>query len=99
MRCCSVTIRENMMQITAFSSGQLTLQSALVTLEKADTACRVSVRAAVECVLLRVEAHLDGGRRRCQQRTDRDAQAVHPVLHGVRNSSWSAKTKARFVEK
>ena len=31
VRCCSVTIRENIMQITAFSWGHLTLQSALVT--------------------------------------------------------------------
>ena len=35
VRCCSVTIRENIMQITAFSWGHLTLQSAIVTLEKA----------------------------------------------------------------
>eukprot|EP00964_Phaeocystis_antarctica_P164496 scaffold142738_cov136-Phaeocystis_antarctica.AAC.4 len=59
----------------------------------------VSVRVAVERVLLRVETHTHSGRRRCQQRTDCDAQVVHPVPRGVRNSSWSAKAKARFVAK
>ena len=47
VRCCSVTIRENIMQITAFSWGHLTLQSAIVTLEKADPAGDGRLRAAV----------------------------------------------------
>ena len=45
--CCSVTIRENIMQITAFSWGHLTLQSAIVTLERADAAGEGSVVGAV----------------------------------------------------
>ena len=47
VRCCSVTIRENIMQITAFSWGHLTLQSAIVTLEKAAAAGTGRLRAAV----------------------------------------------------
>ena len=47
MRCCSVTIRENIMQITAFSWGHLTLQSAIVTLEKAESAGTGLLRGAV----------------------------------------------------
>ena len=47
VRCCSVTIRENIMQITAFSWGHLTLQSAIVTLEKAAAAGTGLLRAAV----------------------------------------------------
>ena len=47
MRCCSVTNRENIIQIAVFSWGHLTLQSALVTLEKADPAGDGSVRGAV----------------------------------------------------
>ena len=47
MRCCSVTIRENIMQIAAFPWGHLTLQSANVTLEKAAGDGDGSVRAAV----------------------------------------------------
>ena len=47
VRCCSVTIRENIMQITAFSWGHLTLQSALVTLEEADADGRGLLRGAV----------------------------------------------------
>ena len=46
VRCCSVTSRENIMQITAFSWGHLTLQSALVTLEHLDTACDRRLRGA-----------------------------------------------------
>ena len=42
-----MTIRENIMQITAFSWGHLTLQSAIVTLEKAAAAGDGSLRAAV----------------------------------------------------
>ena len=47
VRCCSVTIRENIMQITAFSWGHLTLQSALVTPQRFATACKGRLRAAV----------------------------------------------------
>ena len=47
MRCCSVTIRENIMQITAFSWGHLTLQSAIVTPQRFAAASGGSVRAAV----------------------------------------------------
>ena len=47
VRCCSVTIRENIMQITAFSWGHLTLQSAIVTLEKAAGDGDGLLRAAV----------------------------------------------------
>ena len=47
VRCCSVTIRENIMLIAAFSWGHLTLQSAIVTLEKADPAGTGLLRAAV----------------------------------------------------
>ena len=43
VRCCSVTIRENIMQITAFSWGHLTLQSAFVTLQVFAAACGESV--------------------------------------------------------
>ena len=47
VRCCSVTIRENIMQVGAFSWGHLTLQSALVTLQHFATDGRGSVRGAV----------------------------------------------------
>ncbi len=47
VRCCSVTSRENIMQIAAFSWGHLTLQSAIVTLERAGTDYDRSVRGAV----------------------------------------------------
>ena len=47
VRCCSVTIRENIMQIAAFSWGRLTLQRAIVTLEKAVGDDDGRVRAAV----------------------------------------------------
>ena len=47
VRCCSVTIRENIMQITAFSWGHLTLQSAIVTLEHVAAAGARSVHGDV----------------------------------------------------
>ena len=46
-QCCSMTIRENIMQIAAFSWGHLILQSAIVILEKAAAACTGRLRAAV----------------------------------------------------
>ena len=47
VRCCSVTIRENIIQIAAFSWGHLTLQSALVTPQHFAAAGRGSVVGAV----------------------------------------------------
>ena len=47
VRCCSVTIREEIIEITAFSWGHLTLQSAIVTLEKAAGDGGGLLRAAV----------------------------------------------------
>ena len=47
VRCCSVPSRENIIQIAAFSWGHLALQSALVTLEKADPAGPGLLRGAV----------------------------------------------------
>ena len=47
VRCCSATSRENIMQITAFSWGHLTLKSALVALQHFAAAGEGCLRGAV----------------------------------------------------
>ena len=47
VQCSSMRIRKDIMQITAFSWGHLTLQSALVTLQHFAAAYRGSVVGAV----------------------------------------------------
>ena len=46
-QCCSMTIRENIMQIAAFSWGHLILQSALVILQHFAAAGEGRLRGAV----------------------------------------------------
>ena len=47
VRCCGMTIRENIMQIAAFSWGHLILQSAIVILQHFALTCDGLLRGAV----------------------------------------------------